>query len=243
MSDETDERVTEEGPVIAEEARRDVRAPRAAGVAGLLFAVLFTTALLLFRSTIGMRNSVGEVQRLVATDDVGAIMAGIYIVPFAGVAFLWFMAVVRDRIGDREETFFTTAFLGSGLVFVATMFAGVVAFAGPVIGKSFGAGGVPSTDAIDLARSMGYAFLFVFATKMAGVFTIVTSTIGLRLAGWPRWISIYGYLSALVLLFSVTYFEMIIALFPLWVAVVSVYVLLFAGRGGGSATGERARAT
>ena len=243
MGADTHERNTEAAAPIVGEVRRELRAPRAAGVAGLVFAVLFVTSLLLFRSTIGVRHSAAELQTLVATDDVGAVMAGIYLVPFAGVAFLWFMAVVRDRIGDREDRFMATAFLGSGLIFVAMLFAGTVAFAGPVIGKSFGVGGVPGADAIDLGRSMGYAFLFVFATKMAGVFTIVTSTIGLRIVRWPRWIAIYGYVSALVLVFSVTYFEMIIALFPLWVAVVSIYILLHAGRGGASTPGERAPAT
>jgi hypothetical protein len=235
MSDDLDERFLHAEPAAMREARRELRAPRAAGVAGLLFAVLFVTALLLFRSTVGVRHSVAELQRLVAADDVGSVMAGIYLVPFAGVAFLWFMAVVRDAIGEREDKFFATAFLGSGLVFVAMLFAGAVAFAGPVIGRSFGVGGVPSPDAIDLARSMGYAFMFVFATKMAGVFTIVTSTIGRRLARWPRWLSIYGYVSALVLVFSVTYNEMIIALFPLWVATVSVYILVAVKRGETSA--------
>jgi hypothetical protein len=229
------------GTTALDGARREVRAPRAAGVAGLIFAVLFSTALLLFRSTIGARHSVAELQRLVATNDVGPVMTGIYMVPFAGVAFLWFMAVVRDRIGDREDRFMATAFLGSGLVFVAMLFTGTVAFAGPVIGKEFGVAGVPSADAIDLARSMGYAFMFVFATKMAGVFTIVTSTIGMRLVRWPRWLSIYGFLSALVLVFSVTYWEMVITLFPLWVAVISVYILLNAGRGGVPAPDGRAR--
>ena len=136
-------------------------------------------------------------------------------------------------IGDREDRFFATVFLGSGLLFVAMLFAAAVTFAGPVVGKSFGVAGVPSIDAIDLARSLGYAFLAVFATKMAGVFTIVTSTIALRLRAWPRWISLLGFASALVLVFSVTYYEMILVLFPAWVALVSVYVLVKVKGAGG----------
>ena len=49
---------------------------------------------------------------------------GLYLVPFAGIAFLWFIGVVRDRIGEREDKFFATVFFGSGLLFVAMLFAG-----------------------------------------------------------------------------------------------------------------------
>lgn len=213
--------------------RPELRTPRVAGVAGLVFALLFVVALLLIRVAIGQHVPAAEVRADVANGDVGRVMAGIYLVPFVGVAFLWFIAVVRDAIGEREDRFFATVFLGSGLMFVAMLFAAAVTFAGPVIGKSFGVAGVPSVETIDLARSLGYAFLAVFATKMAGVFVIVSSTIALRLRAWPRWITVVGFVAALVLLFSVTYYEMIVVLFPAWVALVSVY-LLAATRGAGS---------
>jgi hypothetical protein len=37
------------------------------------------------------------------------------LVPFAGIAFLWFIGVLRDRLGELEDRFFATVFLGSGL--------------------------------------------------------------------------------------------------------------------------------
>ena len=208
--------------------RPELRTPRAAGIAGLMFAAFFVAGLLVMRSEIGKGVGAAEVQGMVERGDVGRVMTGTYLLPFAGIAFVWFMAVVRDMIGDREDRFFATVFLGSGLLFVAMLFAGAVTFAGPVLGKDFGVAGVPSVDAIDLARSLGYAFLAVFASKMAGVFIIVTSTIALRLGAWPRWISLVGYLAALVLVFSVTYYELILLLLPAWVALVSVYVVAVA---------------
>lgn len=33
----------------------------------------------------------------------------------AGIAFLWFIGVIRDRSGAHEDRFFATVFLGSGL--------------------------------------------------------------------------------------------------------------------------------
>ena len=54
------------------------------------------------------------------------------LLPFAGIAFLWFIAVVRDRLGELEDRFFATAFLGSGLLFIAMVF-NAAAVAGGII--------------------------------------------------------------------------------------------------------------
>ena len=51
------------------------------------------------------------------------MIGGMYLAPFAGIMFLWFVAVVRDQIGEREDRFFATVFFGSGLLFVALLFA------------------------------------------------------------------------------------------------------------------------
>ena len=45
------------------------------------------------------------------------------IIPFAGIAFLWFLAVLRRRIGHGEDQFFATVFLGSGFLYIAMLFA------------------------------------------------------------------------------------------------------------------------
>jgi hypothetical protein len=51
-----------------------------------------------------------------------AVVIGLNLIPFAGIAFLWFIGVIRDRIGGREDRFFATVFLGSGLLFVGMLF-------------------------------------------------------------------------------------------------------------------------
>jgi hypothetical protein len=47
------------------------------------------------------------------------VKSSLALLPFAGIAFLWFMGVIRNRLGEREDKFFATVFLGSGLLFVA----------------------------------------------------------------------------------------------------------------------------
>ena len=62
-----------------------------------------------------------------------AVAIALNLVPFAGIAFLWFIGVLRDRIGEHEDRFFATVFLGSGLLFVAMIFV-AAAITGAVIG-------------------------------------------------------------------------------------------------------------
>lgn len=218
-----------EGDAPAIAARRELTTPRAAGIAGIVFAGLFVTSIVLLRIATGRSLSAQTVIRNVTGHDSTLAIAGLYLAFFAAVAFLWFMAVLRDRIGSREDKFFATVFMGSGLLFVALFLAGATAVGALAAGARFGSATSLDAAVVNYARSLGYTFLFVFATKAAGLFTIVTSTMLLRLARWPRWTAFTGYAAALMLLLSITFFEPIILLFPAWVALMSVYVLLTVG--------------
>ena len=217
-------------------AERELTTPRAAGVAGIIFAGLFVASLLLLRGAMG-RSLSGRAVIVHLTGDRSTLaVAGLYLTFFAGVAFLWFMAVLRDRIGRREDRFFATVFMGSGLLFVGLFLAAAAAVGGLAAGARFGTASSIDPAVVGYARSLGYTFLLVFATKAAGVFTIVTSTMLLRLAHWPRWTAYSGYAAALVLLLSVTFYEPVMLLFPAWVATMSAYALL---TGGSSAMASR----
>jgi hypothetical protein len=206
---------------------RDLRAPRAAGVAGLLFSVLFVTALLLLRNHPAPGSSAAAIQEWYLRDNARQLaVVGVYLAPFSGIAFLWFIAVIRNRIGDREDQFFATVFLGSGLLFVAMLFAAAAAAGAPLAAVKFQDAPVPSPDSVVLARGLAYTFLYVYGIKAAAVFTIVVSTIGVRTGAIPRWLIAAGYLIAVVLLFSVAFFQPLVLLFPLWVGLVSVVILL-----------------
>ncbi|KAF0961121.1 hypothetical protein MLGJGCBP_05780 [Rhodococcus sp. T7] len=51
------------------------------------------------------------------------IAAALFLAPIAGIAFLRFIGVLRDRFGDLEDRFFATVFLGSGLPFAGGLLA------------------------------------------------------------------------------------------------------------------------
>jgi len=91
--------------------RRALKTPRAAAIAGILFAVLYSTSWILIRLSIPS-------DALEASDwlqqQAGNLSLAMSLIPFAGISFLWFMGVVRDRLGHQEDQFFSTLFFGSG---------------------------------------------------------------------------------------------------------------------------------
>ncbi len=144
--------------------------------------------------------------------------------PFAGIAFLWFIGVVRDRIGAREDRFFATVFLGSGLLFVAMLFVASAVTAGLLAGAE-GRLGAPS-DVSGFSRRIGAVVLHTYAMRMAAVFTISTATIGLRTGFIPPWLGFSGYAIALVLLLVIGVTPWVELLFPLWILLLSLDTLV-----------------
>jgi hypothetical protein len=200
--------------------------PRAAGVAGLAFAVLFIASILLLRNPPSGASTPAEIRDFYLGAHAGRVtLVGVYLAPFSGIAFLWFIAVIRNLIGDREDRFFATVFLASGLLFVAMVFVAAGVGGALLTAVKFQDEPVPSQDAVVLVRSFAFGFLFIYAMRMAAVFMIVVSTIGMRLGIFPRWLVVTGYLAALVLILNVSYAELLILVFPVWVAAVSVVIL------------------
>jgi hypothetical protein len=105
-----------EGPGLV---RAAIRTPRAAAVAGIVFSVLVSVALAL--TNVLLTQSALNVGRWLANhmhrDTASVVLA---LVPIAGIAFLWFIGVIRDHLGQAEDRFFSTVFLGSGLLLVAS---------------------------------------------------------------------------------------------------------------------------
>ena len=116
--------------------RRSLKTPRAAAVAGILFALLYGAALVLIRLSIPDETAADSGAWL--ETNSGTIAFALNLVPYAGIAFLWFIGVIRDRLGDSEDRFFATVFLGSGLLFLALTFVGA-ALAGALLTSYAGA--------------------------------------------------------------------------------------------------------
>ena len=196
--------------------------PREAAIAGLLFSVLMIVSLVIIRLAL---PNISVEHRTVKPGFEHAIGLALNLVPFAGIAFLWFLGVLRNRIGTAEDQFFATVFLGSGLLFVASLF-GSAAVAGAVLVNSETRYTQEISSGIYyFAQEVSYTFLNVFAVKMAGVFMFSTCTIALRTAIFPRWIAFLGFACGLALLLIISNWLWIALLFPIWTTVVSVYLL------------------
>lgn len=199
--------------------------PRVVAISGIIFSVLYITSLVLVRIAVPADPT-----------DPGAWLAdpvfrnwvrlALNLVPFTGLSFLWFMAVLRNRIGLLEDRFFATVFLGSGLLFVAMLFSTVAVSRGLL--DTFGAGtGLPEqSETYRVGRGMAYSLMNTFGMRMAAVFMFVTSSIGLRTAVLARWVSFVGFALGLVLLLVITDFAWIALVFPFWVLLVSMWILI-----------------
>jgi hypothetical protein len=199
-----------------------LRTPRAAAVAGIVFAVLLSTAVVLLKISIPARpGSPGA--WLTQPGRRNTVSAGLQLVPFAGIAFLWFVGVVRDRIGAREDRFFATVFLGSGLVFVATLFA-AAAVAGGLLATA-AAHGANGATTLALGRGATSALLNIYAMRMAAVFTLSAVTLGRGTGVIARWLQLAGIASAVLLLIGNGISGWALLLFPAWVLAVSISIL------------------
>jgi hypothetical protein len=199
-----------------------LRTPRAAAVAGIIFAVLSITALTLLRLSAPPRPGLAGTW-LTDSSHRTALAIGLNLVPFAGIAFLWFMGVVRDRIGEREDRFFSTVFLGSGLLFVAMLFVGAAVAGGLVASASSPA--LPGSGTLALGRNVSTGLLNVYSMRMAAVFTLTTVTIARRTQFVGRWVTLAGLACAVVLLVGIGISPWAELVFPVWILALSLDIL------------------
>ena len=204
------------------ESRQPPNPPRGIALSGVIFSVLYIVSLVLVRLAVPADPTDPGIW-LVDPSVRNWVSAALNLVPFTGITFLWFMAALRNRIGLQEDRFFATVFLGSGLLFVATLFSAASISRGLL--DTFAAGYPDQSETYRVGRGMAYALMNTFGMKMAAVFMFVTSTIGLRTAVLARWVSLVGFACGLVLLLAISDFAWIVLIFPLWALLVSTYIL------------------
>lgn len=210
-----------QGPL---QAGSPLRTPRAAAVAGIVFSVLLIAALVLLRLSVPANPRVAG-SWLTDSARRTAVNVALLLVPFAGIAFLWFIGVLRDRIGHREDRFFATVFLGSGVLFVAMLFV-TAALAGGLLAAASQSAGPPGPDVLALGRNVTGLLLNVYAMRMAAVFTLTTVTIARRTEIVSRWLTVAGVVSALVLLAAINFSDWVELLFPAWILALSIDILV-----------------
>jgi len=199
---------------------RRLTTPRAASLAGILFAVLFTTSLVLLRIALPTDLSKDPTWLQRGLDRIEIALA---LMPYAGITFLWFVGVVRDRLGEFEDQFFSTIFYGSSLLFLGMVFVSMAIAGGIVAGTRQEL----QSDVIIFGRDVMLQISNVYALRMAGVFMISLGTIWWRTGLMPRWLAILTLVLALTLLLVVNLSVWVTLIFPGWVFLISLLILIW----------------
>ena len=206
---------------------RELRAPRAAAIAGIVFALILGTVIVLMSSAIPQDPTHAAVW-ITSASSRRSVAFAMNLIPFAGIAFLWFIGVFRNRLGDREDKFFATVFLGSGLLLVAMLFS-----AAAVMGTAlfvYAESPTMSRDTLRLAVVLASTLLITFGARMASVFTLSVTTVGQRTGLVPRWLTVIGVFCAVALMVTPPAPKLTQLLFPLWVLILSVHILVLTMR-------------
>ncbi len=203
---------------------RRLTTPKAAAVAGIIFALLSGTAFILIRMAVPNFPSDPDITWL--KEHSGTVTLALSLVPFAGIAFLWFIGVIRDRIGNYEDRFFSTVYFGSALIYIAMIFAAAAMSAGFISSYTVAGQDLLNSGLYIYNRALTWQLLNIYSVRMSAVFMISLGTTWIRTMVMPRWLALITYGSALILLFSISYSTWITILFPTWVFLVSIYILV-----------------
>jgi hypothetical protein len=205
---------------------RQLTTPRAAALAGVVFALLFGAVIILVRTR--MPEGIKDTGEWLKIDHSGITTAAV-LMPFAGIAFLWFIGVVRDGFGRYEDRFFATVFMGSGILFLAMMFVGIAVAAGLVATNNGVIDPAAHVEVIDFGKMVVLSTCKTYGIRMAAVFMISLATIWLRTGLMPRWLVALSYLVALAILVASDLSMWVTLAFPVWVLVVSALILARSG--------------
>lgn len=206
--------------------RRRWRSIEAAAVAGLLHSTLSLVATFLMLDTVDPDDGdVVVADYLSEAGNQAQAITALNLLALSSIAFVWFVAVIRRRVGDRENRFFGTVFFGSGLLLTASWLVAGVLFTTPAFAvRTFDV--TPDAGTVAMLESAGLSMASIVATRLEAVFVLSATTVGRLSKAFPAWLLWLRYgLGATLLLYPVPN-ALLTYLFPLWVLLVSLTLLV-----------------
>jgi len=200
-----------------------LRTPKAAAIAGVIFSISLCSVFWLLRQSVPSSPNESGMWLRGSTETVELALN---IVPFAGIAFLWFIGVLRDRLGPAEDRFFATVFFGSGLLYLAMLFGAAALIGALTIAFHANSATLIGSETFRFARAAIYNLVNIYLMKMGSVFMLSTSTLAIYTEFAPRWLAWLGYAMSIILLFGSYYIGWSFILFPLWVLLTSIYIFV-----------------
>ena len=215
---------------------------RLSSLTGLLFAALFVVALVLVHTTPTLSASDADITAYYASSSTLLVTVGIYLIPFAGIAFMWHAHCTRLLIETRTPSPSAIPYglqLVSGVLFVVLLFAGTASAGAVALLKDLTSAPLPSADFIRGMLAVGYGMVFVYALRGAGMYALTTTTLLRSAKIMPTWLAVLSYLMAAFLLLITTLHPAAVLVFPAWVVIVGVVIFIRAGRVAEPAVSER----
>jgi hypothetical protein len=203
--------------------RQALKTPRSAAIAGIIFAVLYGASMVLLNVSLSQEPVAGLARTVT---NPRTVTLALILIPYAGIAFLWFIGVIRDLLSESEDRLFATVFLGSGLLFLALTFIGAALAAGLLSASAIESSVLVQSGVMIYGSAVVYNIFNIYAIRMAGVFMISLATIWLRTGVMPRIWAFLTYVLALALLLSIDYSFWVTLILPGWVLGISVYILV-----------------
>ena len=218
---------TREDPLLASrQMQRRFGSIHAAAVAGIIWAVGWSVSLAGLLNAPGIGASDAEIDRYYSDPSTSTVaLVWIQVLVVATIAFLWFVGVVRGRLGGREPKLFGTVFLGASILLAGLLFVGASFLAAPAVLVSVG-GRAPAADAVALTRAAAAVVLSVFAPRVATLVMFATASLGRATGALPRWLVWLTYVVGAAEFVNVTISVATIYVMPAWVAVVSIVLLV-----------------
>jgi hypothetical protein len=206
--------------------RRRGRSLEAAAVAGMAYSVLAVAGLVVLSRVPDLGMSDEELTSWFGeSGHQTEVLLGLNLASVSAIAFLWFVAVIRRRLGDREDRFFGTVFFGSSIAFVGVWLIAAAVLAAPAMVVKLNDEAVVSAASGSLAVGIGSALMLVVAPRLQAVFVITVSNVILRSGFLPRWLAYVGLATGLVMMVMPFVAEPMGLAFPAWVFLVSVVIL------------------
>lgn len=206
--------------------RQRARSIESAAIAGVAYAVLAFIALTLLTRQPSLSLSSEEIAAWYEdAANRAPVVIGLNLAAISSVAFLWFIAVIRRRVGDKEDRFFGTVFLGSAIVYVGMWLVAATLLAAAAVAPELFAGSAVDKASHTLMAGTAGGLLLVAGPRIQAVFVLTTSTLILRSGVMPKWLAYLGYIIGLALFITPLIIQPLGVGFPAWVFVVSVTIL------------------
>jgi hypothetical protein len=198
----------------------------AAAIAGIVCALGWSIGFRGLLAAPSVDATEAEIVRYYADPAVGfTALVLLQVIVIATIAFLWFIGVVRGRLGDVEPKLFGTVFLGGGILMAGLVMAGTAALAAPSVLVEAG-GQSPDPGAAAMSRALAVTLLSVFAPRVATLVVFSTAALGRATGALPRWLIWLSYLVGIGEFVNVTVSRPTVYVFPAWIGLVSVVLLV-----------------